>query len=316
MFLIPSDKMTSKHFSTLEYKNDAKLDFVNGGFIKKKLFGNETINGVVINLIHGKSGEDGQIAALLDFYNIAFIGPRIEASAVSFNKALSKVYALSRGVNVLEYAVVEKSEIDSVETFLQKVNCVLKKSHSIIIKPARLGSSIGISIIKDINNTDELNYALDAGFELDDTLLVEPFIAGINEYNLAGCAINGEFMLSIIESVSKDEFLDFDRKYLDFSGNRAIVEAKIDEELQFAIKNAFKKIYINCFEGALIRCDFFVIDKKVYLNEINPIPGSMAYYLFSDVKGTLDSLSKALPQKKTINIQYRYISSIQASKGK
>ena len=70
------------------------------------------------------------------------------------------------------------------------------------------------------------------------------------------------------------------------------------------------------FEGSLIRCDFFVVDNEVYLNEINPIPGSMANYLFDDFNKIMTSLSHSLPKNKKINITYEYVNKIQASKGK
>jgi D-alanine-D-alanine ligase len=75
-------------------------------------------------------------------------------------------------------------------------------------------------------------------------------------------------------------------------------------------------VYNNLFEGALIRCDFFVIDDEVYLNEINPIPGSMANYLFEDFKGSLELLSNSLPQSKRARVNYEYIHSISQAKGK
>jgi D-alanine-D-alanine ligase len=66
--------------------------------------------------------------------------------------------------------------------------------------------------------------------------------------------------------------------------------------------------------GSLIRCDFFIIDDAIYLNEINPIPGSMANYLFDNFEIVLNNLSKSLPQKKMINITYEYVNKIQSAK--
>jgi len=86
-------------------------------------------------------------------------------------------------------------------------------------------------------------------------------------------------------------------------------------ELRENIQEAFKKIYGTLFEGAIIRCDFFVIDGKVLLNEINPIPGSMANYLFEDFEGVLKRLSLNLPKESTIKIDYSYINSITSAKG-
>ena len=113
LYLIPRESMTSKHFSSSAYKKDAKVSFAKGGFLRKGLFKSEILSGIVINLIHGKSGEDGQIAGLLDFYQIPFIGPRIEACAISFSKELTKSYAKARGVKVLDYKVINSSARNS-----------------------------------------------------------------------------------------------------------------------------------------------------------------------------------------------------------
>lgn len=305
MYLIKKENMTSKHFSSLDYKKDPKLRFTNGGFIQDRLFGKNIINGTVINLIHGKSGEDGQFSSLLEFYNINYLGPRVEGSVISFNKELTKLYAKSRDVNILDYDVIRINDKYCINDLAKKI--------PFILKPVRLGSSIGISIVKD---SRDIEYSLDTSFEFDDTLILESFIKDIKEYNLAGCKINNDFVFSMIEDVEKEEYLNFDKKYLDFRGDREIKEADIDQSLKEKIKDAFKKIYSNCFEGALIRCDFFVIDNEVYLNEINPIPGSLAYYLFSDFKDVILSLQSNLPSKLNINIEYKYISKIQSFKGK
>lgn len=292
--------MTSKHFSTLGYKKDPKLSFCYGGFTQSGFLSSKKLDGIVINLIHGKSGEDGQIASILDFYCIPYIGPRIEASVLSYNKVLTKLYANSRNVNVLDYYTIKEGDN-------------LRDNFPCIVKPARLGSSIGISIIKNENDT---KYALDSVFEYDDIAIVESFIPNIKEYNLAGCIVNNEFIFSLIEEVKKDEYLNFDNKYLDFQAERKKQEANIDDNLKEKLKDNFRRIYKDCFEGAIIRCDFFVVENEVYLNEINPIPGSMACYLFSDFNKVLNTLSQSLPRHKKINITYKYISKIQSFKGK
>jgi len=114
-------------------------------------------------------------------------------------------------------------------------------------------------------------------FEFDDEVIVEPFLEGIKEYNLAGCKADS-FIFSKLEEVLKGEFLDFDKKYRDFR-QKEIVEAKMVEGLKEHIKECFKKIYEPLFLGSLIRIDFFVYKGEVYINEINPIPGSLANYL-------------------------------------
>lgn len=301
-YLIPTDKITSKRFSSGEYKKDKPLYLKNGGFFYKKAFGEGQASfDVMINLVHGSDGEDGKLSSILDFFNIPYIGPRIEGSCMSYNKLLTKLYAKEVGINTLDYQVLHKDSNEAINI-----------PFPFIIKPLRLGSSIGISIVKE---QKELSYALDVAFEFDETVLIEPFISGVKEYNLAGCKADS-FLFSIIEEPQKEEFLDFDKKYLDFSRTKRVNEATLSLHVEEGIRQAFIKLYDPLFKGSLIRCDFFVIDERVYLNEINPIPGSMANYLFDDFNIVILALSKHLPTQINVPKEYRYINSIQAAKGK
>ncbi|WP_419678343.1 D-alanine--D-alanine ligase [Aliarcobacter lanthieri] len=304
LYEIPVSKINSKLFSSSEYKKFDKVFLKKGGFYKiSGLFKKEqNIDfDIVLNLSHGGDGEDGILSSVLDFYSIPFIAPRTEACVISSNKFLTKGYASSVDVNTLDYKYFIKNDNIKVDMF------------PVILKPIKLGSSIGVSIVK---NQEELQYALDVAFEFDDAIIIEPFVSGVKEYNLAGTKINGEFVFSIIEEPQKAEFLDFDKKYLDFSRTSKAKEVDLGEKLNNEIKDSFKKLYNTLFEGSIIRCDFFVIDNKVYLNEINSIPGSMANYLFEDFNKIFNDLAKNLPIKKHIPITYEYVNKIQASKGK
>ena len=304
MYHIPTDIINSKVFSSGEYKKFDKVYFQKGGFYKKGgLFSKEKQIDfdVVLNLSHGGDGEDGILSSVLDFYDIPFIAPRTEACVVSSNKFLTKGYASSVDVNTLDYKYYTKADTVKVDMF------------PVILKPVKLGSSIGVSIVK---SQEELEYALDVAYEFDNAIIIEPFISGVKEYNLAGTKVNGEFKFSIIEEPQKVEFLDFDKKYLDFSRTSKALEVDLGEKLNNEIKESFKRIYNTLFEGSIIRCDFFVVDNKVYLNEINSIPGSMANYLFPDFQNMFDEVAKNLPKKKHIPITYAYVNKIQATKGK
>lgn len=301
-YLIDGEKMKAVTFSRGEHRKMPRLHLTNGGFEQKGMFGAKKHDMPVLNLIHGGDGEDGSIAAMLDFFHIPFIGPRKEASMLSFDKHYTKWLAASLGIKTLPYEILRKEEKRSVAT-----------PYPFIIKPARLGSSIGVSIVREAG---ELDYALDVAFEFDDVVLVEPFIAGVKEYNLAGFAARGEITYSIVEEPQKTEFLDFEKKYLDFSRSGKVAEAAVAETLVAQLREAFAKIYLLLFEGALIRCDFFEIEGEVYLNEINPIPGSMANYLFEDFQASIQKLLGSLPDKKAIRVRYDYIHSISQAKGK
>ncbi len=301
-YLINSDDMKSKLFSSGRYKKSKKVTLKRGGFFVDGVFGSKKIDtDTALNLIHGRDGEDGKIASLMEFYSIPFISPRLEASALSYNKLYTKFLAESLGVKVVEYQHLSKSD-----------ERTLSLSYPVIVKPVRLGSSIGVSIVKEAS---QLDYALDVAFEFDSDVIIEPFIDGVREYNQAG-AKSDKWELSIIEEPQKEEFLDFEKKYMDFSRDSQVLQADIDSQLKEKISQCFKKIYNPLFLGSIIRCDFFVVDGTVLLNEINPIPGSMANYLFDDFEGVIERLSKHLPKEKSVEIDYQYIHSIQQAKGK
>jgi len=301
-YLVDAKNMKSNHFSTGAYKKDKKLILKKGAFCTVGMMGLKEQNlGTVLNLIHGRDGEDGKIASLLEFNDIAYISPRVDASVLSYNKLYTKLYAESLGVKVVPYEVLKSDDSRDIVAL----------EYPVIIKPVRLGSSIGVSIVK---SADELDYALDVAFEFDTQVLIEPFIEGVLEYNQAGCKTS-EFELSIVEEPNKEEFLDFEKKYLDFSRSGTVTDADVSLELKTDMQDTFKKVYANIFEGSIIRCDFFVVDGEVLLNEINPIPGSMGNYLFEDFEGMLERLIAKLPKESTIKIDYSYINSIQSAKG-
>ena len=301
-YLIDTEKINAKLFSSGEYKKSKELTLKNNGFQIDGMFGSKHIEfDVALNLIHGRDGEDGKMASLMEFYSIPFISPRIEASALSYNKLYTKFLAQSLGVKTVEYEYLSKNDERKISM-----------EYPVIIKPVRLGSSIGVSIVKEAS---ELDYALDVAFEFDTDVIIEPFIEGVKEFNQAGSYTN-DWELSIVEEPHKEEFLDFEKKYMDFSRDSQVLAADISDELTAKIQENFKKIYDPLFRGSIIRCDFFVVDGEVLLNEINPIPGSMANYLFEDFEGMVQRLFSALPKEQTISVDYQYIHSIQSAKGK
>ncbi len=301
-YLIDTQKINSKLFSSGEYKKSKQLTLKKDGFFADGMFGSKQVElDVVLNLIHGRDGEDGKISSMMEFYNIPFISPRTEASVLSYNKLYTKLLAESLGVKTVPY-----------EHLTKHGNREISMDYPVIVKPVRLGSSIGVSIVKEAS---ELDYALDVAFEFDSDVIVESFIEGVKEFNQAG-SYTSQWELSIVEEPQKEEFLDFEKKYMDFSRDSQVLSADISEELTQKIQESFKKIYHPLFLGSIIRCDFFVVDEEVLLNEINPIPGSMANYLFADFEGLVNRLSKHLPKEQNIAVDYTYIHSIQSAKGK
>jgi len=301
-YLIDTDKINAKLFSSGEYKKSKKLTLKKGGFFIDGMFGSKEVSfDTALNLIHGRDGEDGKIASMMEFFSIPCISPSVEASSLSYNKLYTKFLAQSVGVKTVAYEKLSKNDERKISI-----------AYPVIIKPVRLGSSIGVSIVKEAS---QLDYALDVAFEFDTDVIIEPFIEGVKEFNQAG-TYTSDWELSIIEEPHKEAFLDFEKKYMDFSRDSQVLAADISDELRGKIQESFKKIYMPLFRGSIIRCDFFVVENEVFLNEINPIPGSMANYLFDDFEGVLKRVSQNLPSEKKISVDYQYIHSIQSAKGK
>ncbi|GMB89809.1 D-alanine--D-alanine ligase [Helicobacter ailurogastricus] len=303
-YLIEPKDMRSQLFSSGQYKKCPELSLKMHGFYTQGLLGSKkVIFNTLINLIHGADGEDGKLASLLDFFGVRFIGPRVEASVLSFNKHFTKMLAKEKGLNTLPYVFLEHHD----GTALKHMN------YPLIAKPNRLGSSIGIRVIQEER---DIAFGLDEVFEFDSQVLIEPFKKGVKEYNLAGCKIQdkGEsaFVFSTIEEPQKKDFLGFEEKYLDFARTDKVSKADLSPALEKKMHALFKALYDPLFVGAIIRCDFFVIEGEVFLNEINPIPGSLAHYLFEDFAHVLAHID--LPKPTPIPITYNYINQIQKAK--
>lgn len=301
-YLVDPSKMKAVTFSKGKHKKMPKLSLSNGAFVQKTILSSIEYTDVVLNLIHGADGEDGSVAALLDFFSIKYIGPRVAASVFSYDKRYTKYLCMAKDIKSVRYEILTSSECKKISI-----------PYPIIVKPASLGSSIGVSIVKE---ESELDYALDCAFEYDSNVIVEPFLEGVKEYNLAGYMADGEINFSIVEEPQKNDFLDFEKKYMDFSRSEQVLKADVSDELVAKLRANFEIVYKDMFEGALIRCDFFVVDGEVFLNEVNPIPGSMANYLFEDFKSSIEALSNSLPHSKRAKVSYEYIHSISKAKGK
>ena len=269
---------------------------------------------VAINCIHGLNGEDGVLAGYLKMCNIPFASPDLFASSMSIDKDFTKVFLSGIGVDKLPCVRLFK------DSYYQKKQSTIKMlekkfSYPVIVKPCNLGSSIGIKIAKTEN---ELITAIDKAFTYDDKIIIEKAISNFKEINCAAYKSGDKIIVSECEEpISADEILSFSDKYLGSkSGARKNFPADISKELSQKIKSITEKVYRKGDFTGVIRIDYMVLGSKIYLNEINSVPGSLAYYLFCDsVKDFSNMLTELLNEgiKKQIlknNRNYNFNSNI------
>ena len=239
---------------------------------------------------HGGIGEAGPVQGLLEAVGIPYTSPSQEASVITMNKQLTKVVVRDVGIDVVPGVSVLASDMhNNAEKIAKKVSSELKLP--VIVKPVHLGSSIGIKVAK---TEVELEKALIEASYVDKEIVVEKFLSGFSEYNCAVRQIDGKLECSEIERpLARDEILSFADKYQrggkktgNTGGMASLsreVPAKISDQLKNQIQETAMKAFEACRCKGMVRIDFMYIPEgkgKLYLTEINPIPGSMAYYLW------------------------------------
>ena len=245
--------------------------------------------------LHGLRGEDGTVAAVLEMSKIPYSSSSLCASSVCMDKSVFKTFAM--GLNVPVVPGLTFCENDFIRAKESLKNDISNLGYPVIIKPSRQGSSIGIEVC---NNSSELESKLEGAFKYDKKVLVEKFLDVNKEVNIAVFEDKGSFVLSSTEEpISKDEILSFDNKYKKNSGGfetiKRIVPAAILKKTEDTIKDIALKLYSNLDMFGIVRFDFLIDkDDKVYINEVNTIPGSMANYLFDKEKYSYPSLIEIL----------------------
>ena len=261
-----------------ELKNPNKLlidDFVNDrkfkGFNFKKggiKIGCKNIKiDVLIGLMHGLNGEDGLCSIIANLYDIPYVG----CNHISSGAIIDKYFT---------YAILRANGIETIRTkYYLKNEKICYDDFPAIVKPARLGSSIGISKISD---NDELITKIKSAFMFDDKIIIQPFITDFKEYNQAAYFYDGKIIVSNVEEVFKTEdILSFDDKYITTKTNKKHAFIT-DQVLIDKISAITIKIYQLFEMSGIVRIDYMLFDDEVYVNEINTTPGSLAYYLFED----------------------------------
>lgn len=263
-----------------EDKGNIKLKeiiFHDGAVYQKGMFLKKLFDvACVVNCCHGGVGENGDLAGFFQVNNIKCTSANSLASHIAMDKSLAKEL-VKDFVPTVKGLKVTKSNFDEM---IKQINETF--AFDLIVKPNSLGSSIGVKACNKDNYKDQI-YAI---FEMGDDALVEERVVEIAEYNQACFRTKEGLVLSAIEHpISKHEFLSFDDKYKTpnkTKGKDREIPASISPELEEQIINCTSQIYERLRMNGVVRIDY-IFDKAtetLYFNEINTIPGSMAFYLY------------------------------------
>jgi D-alanine--D-alanine ligase len=259
------------------------------GLVKLNL-GNNTFEKLEIDclfpVLHGRNGEDGTIQGLCQMSGIPFVGCDMTSSAVCMDKEFTHVICENSGIKTAPYiSAVNSSKLNVKKLYEQSYE---KLSLPMFIKPANNGSSIGISKVR---NYDEFERGLIEAFQYDNKVIIEKMIEGFE----IGCAVlgNEELIIGEVDEIdTKNDFFDYVEKYSQHN-SKIYCPARIRDELKAEAKQIAEKTYRALGCKGLSRVDMFLTpDNKIYLNEINTIPG-------------LTDLSRYPSMLKKIGIEYR-----------
>ncbi len=273
-FLVPNDYAPVKHV-TEKLKN--KVVFLFGekkiGVCKRNRIVKKIDADVVINCCHGNNGEDGTIAALCSLLGVPQVGSPLIPSAVAMDKVFTKRVLRDANVPVIEGFEVTPHSIENLRDLAKDYEFPL------IVKPATLGSSIGVKVCSDF---EELNEALALAFRYDDKVLCERALTDFIELNCAAMRVNGEIVTSVVDCpVSIHDILTFEDKYV---SNQPIdlKKTEVPKSVSGKVTELTSEIYGGLGFSGVIRVDYLYDKKtdKLFVNEINTIPGSLAYGLW------------------------------------
>lgn len=255
-----------------------------------KKFGNNVIDtiDVAFPIVHGTNVEDGALQGFLQTLGLPYVGCDVLASAVGMSKYVMKTVFKDNGIPVLDCSCYTVKDYEDAETMYKNIE--EKFGYPVIVKPVNLGSSVGIS---KASNREKLEDAVALAFTFSPKVLVEPCIEQLKEIN---CAVLGNEIEAEAseceEPLNADEILSYEDKYIGggkndggskgMAGASRAIPANISSEKREEIRTMAVKAFQCLGCNGVARIDFMIdmANDKVYLNEINTIPGSLSFYLW------------------------------------
>lgn len=231
---------------------------------------------VVFPVLHGTFGEDGTVQGLLELAGLPYVGAGVLASAVGMDKDVQKRLFEQAGIPTVPFLAVKRSEWElKREAVLREIKKKLK--FPVFVKPATLGSSVGMSRVK---TAKELAAAMDLAAEFGLKIIVE---RGVNAREIEVSVLGNDDLRASVpgEIVPHREYYDYTAKYLE-QGTRLVIPAKLSKKQVAKFQELAVKAF-QCIDGAgLARCDFFLEKRtnKIFVNELNTIPGFTAISMY------------------------------------
>lgn len=288
-----------------KYAKNVVLYYKNGSYVlqTKGLF-KKIVNTIDIAfpVVHGTNVEDGVLQGYLQSIGIPFVGSNVYASVVGQDKVYMKNIWEKAGLNMAKYTwFYDYDYRNNQDKILEEID---KIGYPVVVKPATTGSSVGIGVA---STKDEIIDAIDEAIQYDSKIIVEEKVENLKEVNIAVMGNYERQKLSAIEEVmSSNKFLTFDDKYIGngkskgkfkvASKGMASLNRKLPADLSKEVKEKVEDMAINAFKvlgtSGNARIDFMINSKtnKVYINEINSIPGSLAFYLWEEASVSFTDL--------------------------
>ncbi len=241
---------------------------------------------VIFPAVHGSHGEDGTLQGLFELADLPYVGCGVLASAVANDKIMTKIVLSQQGIPIVEGVSFSRAEWQAApDKVIGHIVHELPR-YPLFVKPATLGSSIGIG---RANDETMLRAYIEVAANLDRLILVENAVTGCVEINCAVMGSGSDVRASVLEQpVSWEEFLTYEEKYLRGGEGMKSAERLIPAPLEPELAEQIKQLAIRAFRAVdgrgTARVDFLVRpeEKAIYVNELNTMPGSLAFYLWQE----------------------------------